>query len=55
LLSLDIGQVVAAKPNMVSVWGGYRWSKNNFGLDPVPSGLCCTLESIWIAGATWIF
>ena len=55
LLSLDIGQVVAAKPNIVSVWGGYRWWKNKFGLDPVPSGVCCTLESTWITGATWVF
>ena len=55
LLSLDIGQVVASKPNMVSVWGGYRWWKNKFGLDPVPSGLCCTLESTWLVGSTWTF
>ena len=54
-LALDIGQVIANKPNMVSVWGAYRWWKNKFGLDPVTTGLCCTLESTWIAGATWTF
>lgn len=55
LLSLDIGQVVTGKPNVVSVWGGYRWWKNKFGLDPGPSGLCCTLESTWLVGSTWTF
>ncbi|MGB7257154.1 MAG: hypothetical protein WBD48_03655 [Pseudolabrys sp.] len=55
LLSLDVGQIVNGKPNVVSVWGGYRWWKNKFGLDPVPSGLCCTVESTWLVGSTWTF
>jgi len=54
-LSLDVGQIAGRKPNMVAVWGGYHWWKNKFGLDPVPSGLCCTLESTGLAGATWTF
>jgi hypothetical protein len=54
-LSLDFGQLVAEKPGVVSVWGGYRWWKNKFGLDPDTTGLCCTTENTWLAGVTWKF
>lgn len=54
-LSLDLGQMLGQRPNMLSVWGGYRWWKNKFGIDPVGSGLCCTLESTWLSGVTVTF
>ena len=54
-LSLDVGQIAGRKPNMVAVWGGYHWWKNKFALDPMPSGLCRTLESTGLAGATRTF
>lgn len=55
VLSLDVGQMASGKPNMFSVWAGYRWWKNKFGLEPVSSGLCCTLESTWLVGTTFTF
>jgi hypothetical protein len=51
-LSLDIGQVVGGKPDIVSIWVAYRDWLNKFGLDPVASGLCCTHETQFILGAT---
>jgi hypothetical protein len=54
-LALDVGQMVTGNPKRFTVWGAYRWWKNKFGLDPVGSGLCCTLEKTWIVGATSTF
>jgi len=54
-LSLDIGQMIAAKPNMLTLWGSYRWWQNKFGLNPDTTGLCCTTESTWIVGTTFTF
>ncbi len=54
-LSLDIGQMIADKPNKVYLWGSYRWWVNKFGLNPSTTGLCCTTESTWITGVTFAF
>ena len=54
-LSLDIGQVIADKPNKVYLWVSYRWWVNKFGLNPSTTGLCCTTESTWITGVTFAF
>jgi hypothetical protein len=56
-LSLDVGQIVAGKPHMFSVWGTYRYWKNKFGITPNQSfgDLPATLESTWIVGATMTF
>ena len=51
-LTLDIGQVIAGKPDVVSVWAAYRDWLNKFGLDPVASGLCCTHETQFLLGTT---
>jgi hypothetical protein len=51
-LVLDGGQIVAKKPNHVSVWAAYRWWFNKFGLSPAATGLCCTTESTWMLGST---
>ncbi|HXT78694.1 MAG TPA: hypothetical protein VN702_03950 [Acetobacteraceae bacterium] len=52
-LSLDLGQVIAGKPRFVSLWAGFRWWENKFGLNPSTSGLCCTTESTWMIGTTF--
>lgn len=56
-LALDVGQMVSGKPGMFSVWGGYRWWKNKFGINPEQPGFSFpfTVESTWLAGATWTF
>lgn len=56
-LSLDVGAMTMGKPGMLSVWGSYRWWKNKFGIDPQQPGFTFnyTVESTWIAGATWAF
>jgi hypothetical protein len=38
-ISLDIGKVVAEKPDLVSIWVAYRDWVNKFGLDSKASGL----------------
>ena len=56
-LSLDIGQMIFGKPEMLQIWGAYRWWKNKFGIDPnQPTGyFTATLESSWVAGVTMAF
>jgi hypothetical protein len=54
-ISLDVGKVMGGRPGMFSVFGGYRYWKNKFGIDPVASGLQFTVESTWITGATIAF
>lgn len=51
-LVLDIGQIIAQRPNIVSLWAAYRWWTNKFGLNPQTTGLCCTTESTWMLGWT---
>jgi len=53
-LSWDVGSYFY-KPGFFSVWGGYRWWKNKFGIDPVASGLVYTVESTWLLGVTMKF
>jgi hypothetical protein len=60
VLSLDVGKMISNKPGMFSIWASYSWWKNKFGINPAPvaqggSGLCCTIESTFITGATWAF
>ena len=55
-ISLDLGQVMGGRPGMFSVFGGYRYWKNKFGIDPlVGGGTPFTVESTWITGATIAF
>jgi hypothetical protein len=68
-LHLDVGKMIWDKPNRVSVWTGYRWWKNKFGIDPnQPNGEAehdpfqpatkifpYTLESTWLIGTTVTF
>jgi hypothetical protein len=51
-LVLDVGKIVADRPNLFSVWAAYRWWVNKFGLNPAATGLCCTTESTWMLGWT---
>ena len=52
-LVFDVGQVAWNLPQRFVVFGGYRWWKNKFGIQPnQPSGTFVgTLESTWLAGA----
>lgn len=56
-LSLDVGPWLGLRPNMYSVWGGYRYWVNKFGIDPKqPFGnFTATTESTWLVGATVAF
>jgi hypothetical protein len=60
-LSLDFGPIVGWRPNMVSVWGAYRYWAHKFGIGSLQPGsaaadatghVCCTLEKTAIAGVT---
>jgi hypothetical protein len=53
LLVFDVGQAFWNKPQRFAIFGGYRWWKNKFGIDPIqPNGpFIDTLESTWLAGA----
>jgi hypothetical protein len=52
-LSLDVGQMIGQRPNMVSVWGGYRYWYNKFGINH--NDLPFSIESTWLAGVTVAF
>ena len=58
-LDLDLGKIITGKANMYSVWVGYRYWKNKFGINntnvvAVPSvGLPFATESTWLVGSTW--
>jgi hypothetical protein len=54
-LIFDVGQVLGQRPNRYALWVGYRWWKNKFGIDPIASRHCCTLESTWLTGVTVAF
>jgi hypothetical protein len=52
-LTLDVGKMAGQRPGFYSVYVGYRYWKNKFGIDPVAgAGTCCTTESSWVTGAT---
>jgi nucleoside-specific outer membrane channel protein Tsx len=58
-LDLDTGKILFSKPNMWSVWVGFRYWHNKFGLNDTlvvasPSvGLPFATESTWLLGSTW--
>lgn len=63
-LDLDTGKIFWNKANMWSVWVGYRYWHNKFGLNAIegsaititPSiGLPYATESTWLTGTTWAF
>jgi hypothetical protein len=56
-LNLDVGEMVWGKRQQFIVWGGYRWWKNKFGIDPNQPGgpFPFTLESTWLVGTTLTF
>ncbi|HVZ53874.1 MAG TPA: hypothetical protein VG986_18040 [Pseudolabrys sp.] len=56
-LSLDVGPWLGMRPNMYSIWGGYRYWVNKFGIDPNQPGghFVGTKESTWLLGATVSF
>ena len=56
-LLLDVGKLAWGKPDQFAVWTAYRWWKNKFGIDPNQPGFSFpfTVESTWLAGATWTF
>jgi nucleoside-specific outer membrane channel protein Tsx len=62
-LDLDIGKLAWSRANMWSIWVGYRYWKNKFGLNDAPLGLAgtgglgltFTTESTWLLGSTWAF
>jgi len=60
-LDLDTGKIFFGKPNMWSMWGGYRWWHNKFGINDTniiatPAvGLRYATESTWLVGSTWAF
>lgn len=53
LLVFDVGQAFWNQPQRFAIFGGYRWWKNKFGIDPnQPNGpFIATVESTWLAGA----
>lgn len=53
-LSLDVGKVMGSRPGMFSVFGGYRYWKNKFGIAD-STLIPFTTESTWITGATIAF
>ncbi len=55
-LTLDFGQLVAKKPNLIDVFFGYRFWLNKFGNDPYPPGggfVPGTMESTFYVGVAW--
>jgi hypothetical protein len=68
-LHLDVGKMLWDQPNRLSVWAGYRWWKNKFGIQPIqPNGEAVddpnrpatdifqyTTESTWLVGSTLTF
>jgi hypothetical protein len=57
LLVFDVGQMVWNLPQRYVVFGGYRWWKNKFGIEPnQPNGYVVgTTESTWLAGTAMKF
>jgi nucleoside-specific outer membrane channel protein Tsx len=54
-LSLDIGQLAWSHPNQASIWVGYRYWHNKFGIDGSKPGNTFTTESTALLGATVTF
>jgi hypothetical protein len=68
-LNLDVGKMIWDQPNRFTVWAGYRWWKNKFGINPIqPNGEAehdpnqpggkvfpFTLERTWLLGTTLAF
>ena len=59
-LTLDVGKMVANKPGMYSVYVGYRYWYNKFGIDhslPVAINPAApfSIESTWIIGTSFAF
>ena len=56
-LELDAGKMLGFRPGMYSVWGGYRYWVNKFGIKAnQPFGnFTATVESTWLVGATVAF
>lgn len=55
-LTLDVGKLVADKPNLFDVFVGYRYWLNKFGDNPYPPGsapMAGTMESTFYMGVTW--
>jgi hypothetical protein len=53
LIVLDVGQALGNQPQRFAVFGGYRYWKDKFGIDPnQPNGpFIATTESTWLMGA----
>lgn len=56
-LELDVGKLLGYRPGMYSVWGGYRYWVNKFGIKSAqPFGnFTATVESTWLTGVTVAF
>ena len=56
-LVFDVGQVVWNLPRRYVIFGGYRWWKNKFGINPdQPNGYFVgTTESTWLFGTAMKF
>jgi hypothetical protein len=54
-LALDVGQVVANKPGMVSIFGAYVYWQNKFGINHNIDPTGGSTESTWLFGATAAF
>ena len=57
-LELDAGKLLGYRPGMYSVWAGYRYWVNKFGIksmQPNFGNFTATVESTWLAGATIAF
>jgi nucleoside-specific outer membrane channel protein Tsx len=50
-LTLDVGKIMGYHPGFYSVFVGYRYWHNKFGIDP-STLLTWTTESTWLTGAT---
>jgi hypothetical protein len=57
ILVFDVGQAFWNLPQRWAIFGGYRWWKNKFGIDPnQPNGpFIATLESTWLVGTAMKF
>jgi nucleoside-specific outer membrane channel protein Tsx len=54
-LTLDVGKMAGLHPGFYSVFVGYRYWKNKFGIDPVADGIPWSVESTWLTGMTLEF
>jgi hypothetical protein len=56
-LDFDVGQVLWNEPHRYAMFGGYRWWKNKFGINPnQPTGYFPgVVESTWTGGAAMKF